>query len=61
MIKFSYAILAVIITAVLSSFIHYENAWGIAFKLTQIQFIAGITGIIALFILREKNKPNTNP
>ena len=44
MVKMSYSILAVVVTAALSSFISYDNGFGVAFTLTQFQIVAGIIG-----------------
>ena len=60
MIRTQRATFAVISTAILSSFIHYDNPIGMAFKLTQFQMLAGIIGVGLLLLLKESPQRDDN-
>ena len=54
MIKIKAAVTAVITTMILSSFIHYDDSLGIAFKFTQFEMIGGVIGLFMIVLSREK-------
>lgn len=59
MIKQSWAIIAVVITALLSSFIYYDNALGVALKLTQFEIIGVVIGISFVLFFKEKKQSSS--
>lgn len=61
MIKMQRAILAVIATAIISSFVSLINPFLPDFRMTEVQIIGGLVGVLLLLTLKERVPSDQNP